>query len=220
MRSAWSNKNIVCWKVTWFLPMKKGCLGGIPKLWCLYLLDIFWGDMDIPKIELLSILHVISSLSIPYTWKLPSYKTSYNFISNVCISIIVNQPFLLRFQLKNTTYKAYTTVATSSKVPWSKELKKKAIKRQTQIVAEICQNRTADKGKFFQGPSVAQIKKCKTNESYDITWGICTRNSRSKIYSDNFHEFLRCNTKIYFRTATSKNITSLKLEVLLGRTTK
>jgi hypothetical protein len=41
--SAWSNKNIVCWKVTWFLPMKKGCLGGIPKLWCLYLLDISWG---------------------------------------------------------------------------------------------------------------------------------------------------------------------------------
>jgi hypothetical protein len=43
-------------------------------------------------------------------------------------------------------------------------------------VAEICQNRTADKGRFFQGPSVAQIEKCKTNESFDITWGICTRN--------------------------------------------
>jgi hypothetical protein len=42
--SAWSNKNIVSWKVTWFLPMKKGCLGGIPKLWCLYFLDISWGD--------------------------------------------------------------------------------------------------------------------------------------------------------------------------------
>ena len=42
--SAWSNKNIVSWKVTWFLPMKKGCLGGIPKLWRLYFLDISWGD--------------------------------------------------------------------------------------------------------------------------------------------------------------------------------
>jgi hypothetical protein len=33
--NAWSNKNLMCWKVTWFLPMKKGCLGGLPKLWCL-----------------------------------------------------------------------------------------------------------------------------------------------------------------------------------------
>jgi hypothetical protein len=140
MHRIWSNKNIVCSKVTWFLPMKKGCLGGIPKLWCLYLLDISCGDMGIPKLELLSILHFISSLSISYTWKLPSYKTSHNSISNVSINIIVNQPFWFRFHLKHTTYKAYTTVATSSKVPWSKELKKKAIERQTQIVAEICQN--------------------------------------------------------------------------------
>jgi hypothetical protein len=88
----------VCWKVTWFLPMKKGCLGGIPMLWCLYLLDISWCDMGIPKLELLSILHLISSLSIPYTWKLPSYKTSHNSISNVSINIIVNQPFLVQFQ--------------------------------------------------------------------------------------------------------------------------
>jgi hypothetical protein len=29
--SAWSNKNIVSWKVTWFLPMKKGCLGASPS---------------------------------------------------------------------------------------------------------------------------------------------------------------------------------------------
>jgi hypothetical protein len=36
-------------------------------------------------------------------------------------------------------------------------------------VVEICQNRTAEKGQFFCGPSVAQIEKCKTNESFDIT---------------------------------------------------
>jgi hypothetical protein len=218
MHSAWSNKNIVCWKVTYFLLMKKGCLGGIPKLWRLYLLDISRGDMGIPKLELLFILYLISSLSISYTWKLPSYKTSHNSISNVSINIIVNQPFWFRFQLKNTTYKAYTTIATSSKVLWSKELK--AIERQTQIVAEICQNRAADKGWFFRGPFVAQIEKCKTNESLDITWGICKRSRRSKRYSENFHEFLRCNTEIYFRTTTSPNLTSLKLEVLLGTKTK
>jgi hypothetical protein len=139
----------VCWKVTWFLPMKKGCLGGIPKLWRLYLLDISWGDMGIPKLEILSIFYLISSLSISYTWKLPLCKTSHNSISNVSINIIVNQLFWFRFQLKNTTYKVYTTVSTSSKVPWSKELKKKAIERQTQIVAEICQNRTAKKRSIF-----------------------------------------------------------------------
>jgi hypothetical protein len=87
----------VCWKVAWFLPMKKGCLGGIPKLWHLYLLDISWCYMGIPKLELLSILHPISLPSNPYTWKLPSYKTSHNSISNVSISIIVNQPFWFRF---------------------------------------------------------------------------------------------------------------------------
>jgi hypothetical protein len=200
--------------------MKKGCLGGIPKLWRLYLLDISWGDMGIPKLELLSILHLISSFSNPYTWKLPSYKTSHNSISNFSIIIIVNQPFCFRFQLKNTTYKAYNIVSTSPKVPWSKELKRKAIERQTQIVAEICQNRTTDKGRFFQGPSFAQIEKCKTNESLDITWDTCTRNRWAKRYSENFHKFLRCSTEICSRTATFPNLTSLKLEILLGTTTK
>jgi hypothetical protein len=36
-------------------------------------------------------------------------------------------------------------------------------------VAEIYQNRTADKGRFFKGFSVAQIKNCPTNESLEIT---------------------------------------------------
>jgi hypothetical protein len=32
----------------------------------------------------------------------------------------------------------------------------------------ICQNRlAADKDRFFQGPSVAQIEKCKTNKSLE-----------------------------------------------------
>jgi hypothetical protein len=73
-------------------------------------------------------------------------------------------------------------------------------------VAEIGQNRTADKGRFFKGFSVAQIKKCSTNGSLDITWGICRRNRRSKRYIENFHEFLRCSTENSFRTATSPNL--------------
>jgi hypothetical protein len=40
-----------------------------------------------------------------------------------------------------------------------KRTQKKAIEGQTQIVAEIYQNRTADEGRFFRGPSVAQIEK-------------------------------------------------------------
>jgi hypothetical protein len=50
-----------------------------------------------------------------------------------------------------------------------KRTKKKAIKWQKRIVEEICQNRTADKGLFLKGFSVAQIKKCLTNKSLDIT---------------------------------------------------
>jgi hypothetical protein len=73
-------------------------------------------------------------------------------------------------------------------------------------LAEICQNRTADKGRIFRGFSVAQIKKCSNNESLDTTWGICTRNRRSKRYTENFHEFLRCSTENSFRTAITPNL--------------
>jgi hypothetical protein len=87
-------------------------------------------------------------------------------------------------------------------------------------VAESIKTEQLTEIDFFEGPSVAQIEKCKTNASLEVTWGICTRNLRSKRYIENFHEFLRCSTKICFRTATSPNLTSLKLEVLLGTTTK
>jgi hypothetical protein len=84
----------------------------------------------------------------------------------------------------------------------------------------ICQNKTADKDQFFRGASVAQIEKCKTNRNLEITWSMCTRNRRSKRYSENFHEFLRCSAEICFRTTTSPNLTFLKLEVLLSTKTK
>jgi hypothetical protein len=87
-------------------------------------------------------------------------------------------------------------------------------------VAEMCQNRTADKGQFLKGFSVAQIKKFSTKESFDITWGIGTINRRSKRYTENFHEFLWCSTKNSFRIATSPNLTSLELEASLGKKIK
>jgi hypothetical protein len=83
-------------------------------------------------------------------------------------------------------------------------------------VAEICQNRIADKDRFFRGPYVAQIEKYKTNKSLEITWGMRTRNRRSKRDTENFHKFLRYNAEICFRTATSPSLTFLQLEVLLG----
>jgi hypothetical protein len=63
----------------------------------LVLLGYFLGwCMGIPKLELFSILQLISSLSDPYTWKLPSYKSKHKSISNISVSITLNQPFLLQ----------------------------------------------------------------------------------------------------------------------------
>jgi hypothetical protein len=72
----------------------------------------------------------------------------------------------------------------------------------------ICQNRTADRDQFFRGPSVAQIEKCKTNKSLEITWGICTRNLRSKRYPDNFHKFYG---------AAPKSVSGQQLPQILSR---
>jgi hypothetical protein len=76
----------------------------------------------------------------------------------------MNQPlFGLDFNSKPPHIKHILLYQLLQKFRDKKKLKKKAIERQTQIVAEICQNRTADKGRFFRGFYVAQIKKCKTN---------------------------------------------------------
>jgi hypothetical protein len=83
-------------------------------------------------------------------------------------------------------------------------------------MAEICQNRTADKGRFLKGFSVAQIKNCSTNESLDITWGICTRNRRSKRYTENFHKFYGAALKTVLGQQHPQIFSSLKLEVSLG----
>ena len=75
----WSNKNIAHWKMPWcFLMMNRGCLGH-PQALTLEPLEYFLGcPGDIPKLELLSILHPMASFFSPYTWKLPSPKTHQN----------------------------------------------------------------------------------------------------------------------------------------------
>jgi hypothetical protein len=99
--NAWSNKNIVSWKVTWFLPMKKGVPRGHPQPLTIVLLGYLLGCVGIPKLELLSIFQLTSSFSNPYTWKLPSYKTKHNSISNISVSITLHQPFLLQVLTQN-----------------------------------------------------------------------------------------------------------------------
>jgi hypothetical protein len=47
--NAWSNKNIVSWKVTWFLPMKKGVSRGHPQALMLVLLGYFLGWYGHPQ---------------------------------------------------------------------------------------------------------------------------------------------------------------------------
>jgi hypothetical protein len=128
----------------------------------------------------------------------------------------MNQPFSVQISTQNHHIYSIYYCNNFPKSSMIKRTKKKPIERQTQILVEICQNRTIDKGRIFRGFSVAQIKKCETNESLEITWGICSRNIRSKRYTQNFHEFLWCSSEICFRTATSPNLTSLKLEAFLG----
>jgi hypothetical protein len=89
-------------------------------------------------------------------------------ISNISLCKIVDPLFWFNFN-SSTTLKHFR----------SKELKKKEIKRQMQIVAEISQNRTAGKDRFFRKSSVAQIEKCKSNKSYILTYDMCTQNCRS-----------------------------------------
>jgi hypothetical protein len=70
---------------------EEGVPRGHPQALTLVPLEYFFGCMVIPKLELLSILQLISSFSNPYTGKLPSYKTKHNSNSNISVSIIMNQ---------------------------------------------------------------------------------------------------------------------------------
>jgi hypothetical protein len=89
-----------------------------------------------------------------------------------------------------------------------------------QIVAEIYQNNKVGKDRFFRKSSIAPIEKYKTNESYIITWGMCTKTFRSKYYSEIFHDCLQRSTEICFGIATSPNLTFFLLEAILGTKTK
>ena len=122
-------------------------------------------------------LRICPSFISSYHSSLPTLENSLHtklhtiFISNVSVIKIIN-PLWFSFNTSLTPIKTLPTVTTSFEALPPKEHQKKEIKTQMQILAEICQNRTADKSRIFKGFSVPQIKKCSTNESLDITWGI------------------------------------------------
>jgi hypothetical protein len=49
---------------------------------------------------------------------------------------------------------------------------------------------------------------------------MCTKNRRSKYYSEIFHDFLQRSIEICFWTANSPNLTFFLLEAILGTKTK
>ena len=76
----WIDKNIVWRRTNWWLLMKKGMHGGIPKLRRLSLLEYF---LRVPGASLsLSFWHSwIFFHHLPsHTWKLPSYETHHKLI--------------------------------------------------------------------------------------------------------------------------------------------
>jgi hypothetical protein len=183
----------VSWKMTWyFCWWRRGCLGH-PQALTLVLLGYFLGWHGHPQAWyfVYSSSHLFILLSLHLKTSFMQNFTQFSLATLVYARYWIH--FWFSFNSSTTSIKKLATVATSSKVLWSKELKKKEIKRQMQmqIVAEICQNRTAGKDRFFWKSSVVQIKKCKTNESFIITWGICTKNCRSIWHSRVFHEFLQ-----------------------------
>jgi hypothetical protein len=87
-----------------------------------------------------------------------------------------------------------------------KTTKKESDREANTNSGRICQNRTTDKDCFFRGSSVAQIEKCKTNKSLEITWGMRTRNRRSK-------NILRIFTNLY--GAALKSVSGQQLPQIL-----
>ena len=82
------------------------------------------------------------------------------FISSIS-AIKITNPLGFSSNIYQTSIKTLAYCSNFFEKPFlSKELKKKKIKKQMQIVAEICQNRTAGKDRFFRKFSVAQIEKC------------------------------------------------------------
>jgi hypothetical protein len=105
--------------------------------------------MGISKLELLSILHLSHYSPFPTLENFLHTKLHTILISNISVCKIVDPLFGSVSTQVQHPLKHYLLYQLLLKVSRSKELKKKEIKRQMQIVAEICQNRTEGKYRFF-----------------------------------------------------------------------
>ena len=150
-----------CLEKTWdFYWWRRGCLRH-PQALTLVLLGYFLGwHAWHPQAWALvhsSSYHIILSLHL---------KISFiqNFTQSSLATLVHskdNKPLGFSFKTQKLSLKTQDTVAITSKISiHQKEPKKKSIKRQMQIMAEICQNRQARENWFFRRPSVAQIEKC------------------------------------------------------------
>ena len=83
-------------------------------------------------------------------------------------------------------------------------------------MAEICQNRTVGKDRFFRKSSIAQIKKFWTIEISIITRGMWSNIFSSKWRPGLEHEFISWQHRICFQDSNSSNLTFFQLEATLG----
>src|SRR3954463_13764599 len=109
-----------------------------------------------------------------------SLQLKFSFIQNFTQSSLATlvyskdyRPLGKALEQQDFSLKTQATVVTPSKssIP-QKRTQNEINKKQMQIMAEICQNRPAGRNRFFRPSSVAQIKKCSTNESYLTYCGI------------------------------------------------
>ena len=84
--SIWSNKNIAYKKMICCFVDEEGMPWASPSFdTCTSWICI--GVQGIPKLEIFSIIHLITSFFSPYTWKLPSYKISHNSLLAALVQI-------------------------------------------------------------------------------------------------------------------------------------
>jgi hypothetical protein len=94
------------------------------------------------------------------------------------------------------------------------------IERQTQIVTESVKIEQLTKIDFFEDLLLLKSKTTKLMKVWKEPGAYAQEIADQKDVLRIFTNFLRCSTNICFSTTTSPNLTSLKLEVLLGTTMK
>ena len=151
------------WKRTWyFCWWRRGCLGHPQALTLVlleYILGVTWAS---PSLSFCPFFISSHHSSLPTLENFLHTKLHTILISSISVIKIKDHFGSVSTQVK-LIHKSIATFFQS--FFFQKNSKKKRYRSNMQILAEICQNRTAGKDRFFRKSSVAQIEKCKTNES-------------------------------------------------------